>query len=302
MSGFRNLRELVQAADTDGRCWLSTYRKALSTTATVAGQWFDYSYAGGNPIPNYYAASPLEAATLEAEKGIVVPRMASGETQWLHRWSAMTAASSATSTTNQNQELRLLDYLLFYPFVDMDAAGEDQTMTQTESLGRYTTGEGVQMMCVAQSPTVGGGKFTISYTDSDGGAQVSPSMFCATAQGAGAIVNATGAAAGLTPFVPLNAGVKGVQSVQSVNFSVANGGLVAVVLVKPLASMWLREESRRTTSGTIESFGDAAELECGRTRPFVEIKDGAFLGILGRCQAGSLASSVLVGTLETVWS
>ncbi len=71
---FPNVRALADSFD-EGKTWISTYRKALSASATVAGQWFDYSYAGGNPIPNYYAASPLEAATLEAEKGIILPRM-----------------------------------------------------------------------------------------------------------------------------------------------------------------------------------------------------------------------------------
>ena len=300
--GFANLREFIEAAVDDGRTWLSTFRKAVTATATVTGQWFDYSYVGGNPIPNYYAAAPLEASVLEAEKGIVVPRMPSGATQWLHRWQVMTAAASATSTTNSNQQLRLLDYLLFYPFVDMDAAGEDQTMTQTSALPRYSTGVGVQMMCVAQAPTVGGGRFTISYVDSDGNPKTTESLFCGAAQGAGSIVNATGATTGLTPFVPLGIGVKGVHEVTSVNFSVANGGLMAIVLVKPLVQQWLREESRRTTTGTLESFGDVAEWEAVRQGPLVQIQDGAFLGIIGQGSAGTLASSVLAGCLETVWS
>ena len=303
MAGFRNFRALANAATDDGRHWISTYRKALSASATVAGQYFDYSYAGGNPIPNYYAASPLEAATLDGAKGIIVPRMAAGFKQYLHRWTAMTAAASATSTTNQNQELVLLDYLLFYPFVDMDAAGEDQVMAQTQALPRYTSGVGVQMMVVAQSPTVGGGRFTITYTASDDAQYTTESMFCGAAQSAGALVQANLGTGGLAPFVPLNAGVRGVKRVESVNFSVANGGLCAVVLVKPIWQTWLREESRRTTSGTIESFGDAAEVECFRTQgSIVEIQDGAFLGIIGRGTAGSLASSVLVGTIETIWS
>ena len=116
-------------------------------------------------------------------------------------------------------------------------------------------------------------------------------------------MHATGAQGGLVAFVPLNAGVKGVRSVESVNFSVANGGLCCVVLVKPLQTQWLREESRRTTTGTVESFGDAAETEAMTTRGgMVEIKDGAFLGIMGMGANGTLASSVLVGTLETYWS
>lgn len=303
MGGFANVREFAEAASDGGRNWISSYRKAVASTATVAGQWYDYSYAGGNPIANYYASAPLEAATLEAGKGIIVPAMAGSSKLFLHRWTAMSAAASATSVANQNQHLALLDYLLYYPFIDMDAAGEDQTMTQTESLPRYTSGVGVQMMVVAQSITVGGGRFTISYTDSDDVAQVTTSMFCGAAQPSGALVNAVTAVAGLTPFVPLVAGVKGVKSVQSVNFSVANGGLCCVVLVRPLTQLWLREESRRTTTGTLESFGDATEKELPRTQPgAVEIQSGAFLSILGRSQAGSLASSVLTGTIETVWS
>lgn len=300
---FANVRAFADAAGEGGKNWLTTYRKALSATATVTGQYFDYGYAGGNPIPNYYAASPLEAALLESEKGIILPRVSASERLWLHRWTAMSASASATSVANGNQELHLLDYLLYYPFVDMDAAGEDQTMTQSAALSRYTDGIGVQMMVVAQSPTVGGGRFTITYTASDDVQYTTTSMFCGAAQPAGALVNAVLATGGLTLFVPLNAGVRGVKTVDSVNFSVANGGLCAVVLVRPLESMWLREESRRTTSGTLESFGDAAEKEAMTQRAgMVEIKDGAFLGIVGRGANGSLASSVLVGTIETVWN
>lgn len=303
MSGFASVRSFAQAAADDGRNWISTYRKALSASSTVTGQWFDYSYAGGNPIPNYYASSPLEAATLDPARGIIVPRMAPGAKQFLHRWVAMSAANSATSTTNANQALVLMDYLLYYPFVDMDAAGEDQEMVQAVALDRYTDGAGVQMMVVAQSPTVGGGRFTITYVDADDVEQTTVSMFCGAAQPAGAIVNAVNAAGGLTPFVPLAANTRGVKRVVRSNFSVANGGLCAIVLVKPLEQQWLREESRRTTTGTLESFGDAAEKEAICRRPgAIEIKDGAFLGILGRGSNGSLASSVLVGTIETVWS
>lgn len=299
---FSSVRSFVDAATDEGKHWISTYRKAVASTATIAGQWYDYSYAGGNPIANYYASAPLESAVLEGDKGIVLPKV-TGSDLYLHRWTAMSAAASATSTANQNQALFLLDYLMYYPFVDMDAVGEDQGMTQVATLPRYTSGVGVQMMLVAQSITTGGGRFTINYTDSDDVPQVTPSLFCAAAQPSGALVNAVTAVGGLTPFVALNAGVKGVKSVQSVNFSVADGGLCAVVLVRPLWNLWLREESRRTTAGTLESFGDAAEAETLRTRVgLVAVDPGAFVGILGRGAAGSLATSVLAGSLETVWS
>jgi hypothetical protein len=293
---FANVAAFSAAAN--DKNWISSYRKALSASATVAGQWYDYSYAGGNPIPNYYASSPLEAAVLEYEKGIICPRVT--DKLFLHRWTVMTAAASTASVTNANQALVMMDYVLFYPFVDMDAAGEDQAMTQTVSLPRYESGVGLEMMVVAQSPTVGGGLFTITFTDSNDVQFVTESLFCAAAQPAGALVQAVGAAAGVQAFVPKPAGANGVKRVDSVNFSVANGGLCAVVLVKPLQSMYLREECRQTSA---DSFGDAAEQEAMRTRAgIVEIKDGAFIGIIGQAANGSLASSVLVGTLETVWN
>ena len=78
--------------------------------------------------------------------------------------------------------------------------------------------------------------------------------------------------------------------------------LVALVLVRPLETTFVNEECRRTTTGTLESFGDATEKEALRTRAgIVEIKDGAFLSIIGQGTQGSLASAPLVGTLETVW-
>ena len=288
---FKNYRTLGTAIDA-GKTWISSFRKVPASTATVTGQWYDYSYASGNPIPNYYAASPLVASLLESDKGIIVPRMGAGSKQYLHRLSVM--SNGATAGT---QPFYLLDYLLYYPFVDMDAVGEEQGVTNTQALTRYTDGIGVQMMVVAQSPTVGGGRFTINYTGTDNVAYTTESMFCGAAQPSGAIVSAVLATTGLTPFVPLNAGVKGVKQVNWVNFSVANGGLCAVVLVRPL------ETTIALESTSVAGIGSAVEKEALRLRGgIVEIKDGAFLGLLGQGVAGSLASSPLVGTIETVWS
>lgn len=300
MSGFQNYSAMVAAFDA-GKSWLSTFRKVPSASATTAGHWFDYSYAGGNPIPNYYAASPLTASVLESDKGIIVPRMSGTDTQWLHRFTVATVSAVATTALPDNQSMYLMDYLLYYPFVDMDAAGEDQVMDNTLTLPRYDDGIGVQMMVVAQSPTVGGGRFTITYVDSDDVTRVTESMFCAVAQPAGNIVSTSLATGGLMPFVPIAAGTRGVKSVTSVNFSVANGGLCAVVLVRPLDTIFPMESCRRDTTA-LTSVGCAVEKEAMRLRGgMVEIKDGAFLGILGQGSAGSLASAPIVGLIETVW-
>lgn len=290
-NGFASYRDLIDAFAA-GKTWISTFRKVPSASATITGQWFDYSYASGNPIPNYYAAAPLEASLLENSKGIIVPEMVSGEKQFLHRFTVM--SSGATAST---QPMNLMDYLLYYPFVDMDDAGTDQTMDNSQALTRYTDGLGVQMMVVAQAPTVGGGRFTITFVGSDDATYVTQSMFCCAAQVAGTIVQTVASTTGFAPFVPLPAGVKGVKSVTSVNFSVANGGLCAVVLVKPL------EISQVLESTSVAGIGTAVEKEALRGRAgIVEIKSGAFLGFIGQTNAGSVASSPVVGTVETVWN
>lgn len=296
---FKTVKAWAQSED-EGRSWLTFFRKVPASTATIAGQWFDYSTASGVPVPNYYASSPLVAATLDAENGVYVPEQLTR--RFIKKSVLMSAAASVTGTTNQNQSLMLLDYLLYYPFIDLDAAGEEQVFDNTVTLPRYTDGIGVQIMVVAQAPTVGSGTYTVKYIGNDDVEYTTEVVFCPAAQPSGALVTSVTAAAGISPFVPLNINVRGVKRIVSVTVGVANGGLAAFVLVKPFQMVYVREESRRPTSSPAESFGDAAETEQIRMRAGTdEIKAGAFLGWIGKGVAGSLASAPLVGMLETVW-
>lgn len=297
--GFRHVAAWADSEE-DGRSWLSFFRKVPPSAATIAGQWFDYSTAAGVPIPNYYASSPLIAQRLEAREGIYIPEQ--NTSRWLKRVFVMSAAASVTGTSNQNQQLMLLDYLLYVPFIDLDAAGEEQVFDTTVGLDRYTDGVGVQMMLVTQAPTAGGGSYTIKYIDADDVEQTTSLVYCPAAQPSGALCSAVGAAAGVSPFVPLNANVRGVKRPVSLTVNVANGGLAAIVLVKPIEMAYAREECRRPTSSPTESYGDAYELERIRQRAgSVRIAPNAFLGWIGRGVAGSLASAPLVGMIESFW-
>ena len=176
-------------------------------------------------------------------------------------------------------------------------------LDNTVTLPRYADGIGVQAMIVAQAPTVGGGSLTLKYIDDQDVERTTSTIFCAAAQPSGALVTAVAAAAGISSFVPLNAGVRGIKSIVSATVAVANGGLAAIVLVKPHEMSYAREECRRPTSLPAESFGDAAEIERVRMRAGApEIKAGAFLGWIGYGVAGSLASAPLVGMIESFWS
>ena len=62
--------------------------------------------------------------------------------KYIHRAMLVNAAAGATAVTSQNLTVTWLDYLLYYPFIDGDAAGEQQDMFNTVALPRYTTRRG----------------------------------------------------------------------------------------------------------------------------------------------------------------
>lgn len=303
MAGFRNIRAWVDVAET-GANWISSFRKTPQTSAiTIAGQWYDYSGSTGNPVPNYYASVPFTSARLVGDEGIYHGPSVAPAKKYVHRLTAMTGAAGATTTTSQQQTVLLCDYLLYYPFFDLDAVGETQDCINTVTLPRYVSGEGVKMALIAQAPTVGGGQFYVTYTNQNGEAgRVTPTHYMAAAAPTGSLVHAGGAATGVMPWMTLQSGDTGVQSVQSVSITVAHGGLGVIVLFVPVFCLWVREECRRTTSSVLESFGSAAEKEMWRhTSCGFPIEDGAYLNFIARAGAGSVAGSQLVGTLETVW-
>lgn len=285
MAGFGNIAQWVDSA-ANGKNWISSFRKITPVTM-IAGQWSDFSMSSGGPVPNYYASAPLAAALLDPEKGIIHGPEVSPEKKFIKSIMLMNFGGGTTA----NFPFYLLDYLLYYPFIDMDAAGEDQICDNSQALTRYTDGNGVKMMMVAQATTLGGGNFTVNYINQDGVLKTTPTHLCGAAQNAGGLVQATAATSGTHPFINLAAGDTGVRSVQSVNFAGANGGLAAIVLVKPIQTVWL-----------IENVATPVERENVREGyPLVEIKDGAFLNFIGHSIGGSGAGMVINGILETVW-
>lgn len=299
MAGFTSISKWVDSLET-GRTHLTTFRKAVSSAATVANDFVDYTYYAGNPPANFYASSPLVSATVEEIRGLLVPEV-SPASQFVKSITVMSAAASATSISNQNQRLLLADYLLYYPFIDTDAVGEDQDMEQVATVPRYA--DGGQVMAVSQSASSTVGSFTMTYTNQDGVAgRVSRLTYTKIVPGGGTLVSSTtNVVGGSQPFVQLQAGDISVRSIQRVNVTGAGGGLMALVIVKPLFHFYSTQECRTTTSGNLESYGAASQFESILHRNPVQIKDNAVLGIIGLGNAGTLASSILVGTLETVW-
>jgi len=297
--GFDNIRQWPDAENA-GQSWITGFRKAPSSVATTTSAWTDYSYYAGSPPANFYASTPLEASVVDPTRGIYVPTV-SPATQHLRNLKLMSAASSATSTTNARQGLILADYLLYYPFIDTDAVGEQQDMTNTATIPRY---EGGQVVAVSQSTASTTGQFTFTYTNENGVAgRVSQNHFTfAVGAGGQVVASSVGSAASYHPFCSLQAGDSGVKSIESVTFTAAGGGLMALVIVKPLMTAYVTQEARRTTSGNLESYGACDEFAAMIHNRPAKIIDGAVLNLLAAGHGGSLASSFLVGLVETTWN
>jgi hypothetical protein len=144
--GFANNGALVDA-ETAGRLNRFSFRK-VPAVVTAQGTWYDYSMSPGNPAPQYYAAAPLTAQTMtrSGDGGLYHGLDVSPATKYLRKLMLMCVTAGGVP-----QQFTLLDYLMFYPFVDMGTA-DPQTLTNVQTLLRYTDGDGVKIMAILVAP------------------------------------------------------------------------------------------------------------------------------------------------------
>lgn len=243
--------------------------------------------SGSIPVPNYYFSNPLEAASMLSTRGIWHGTDQSPAKKYLH-------TLELTSTTAFIGPFRLCDYLLYYPGIDADTT-DTQVLDNTQAaIARYTDGEGVQVMAVVQAPaTVSNGSFTFDYINQDGVLRTSP--FQGTGAALGTLGNVYTSAQGANvntcggPFLKLASNDTGVRSIESVTFSVATGGLIVLVLLRPLKNLAPREA------------GNPVEFIGGRDGPVVEVLDGAHLNLVAYTSSVA-ANTVVSGTANFIWS
>jgi hypothetical protein len=286
-SGFANAVDIA-SAHVGGRQTLSSWRKQ-PTQATASGIWFDLSMSPGNPVPNYYAASPMISVAMRQSTdgglyhgGAVAPLQ-----KVLRRLTLMSVVASAVPLP-----VILLDYLLFYPFID-ESILDPQPFTNSVPLPRYATGAGVQMMAVVVAGQTGGQQFRVEYTNSDGVAgRISQTVQMTTQAVNGTILTSAPATALCNgPFIPLQTGDTGVRSIDSVTIlGVGDVGLFTLVLVKPIATTCLRGIDAPTE---VDFLVDHSILPM--------IQDDAYLNFICHPSA-SLANVPIHGLLETVWN
>lgn len=279
--GFNGARDLA-LAEQDGRTHFCSFRKVPSQASTALG-WVDLSMAAGNPLPQYYAASPLEAARLEGMRGIFHGDDKAPSTMHL------TDLNVVTPTANCVGRLKALRYGLYYPFIDGDSLDQQDLTNDVAPLNPPP--QGWKVMIVAVAPTAGGGSLTFKYMRGSV-EKTSPVIALNTA-----VVNiasiATGdpaVTAGGMPFAMLASGDEGVDTITSVTFVAPSGGLFAFVLVDPLADIATREINTPAEKNFVQAHPGAPR-----------IYDDDYINFIGNC-TGSVAAGIFAGFCKFAWS
>lgn len=223
-----SLSEIGKAID-EGRVTYSYYHKT-SCPATTAGFFVDMNQTSGIPKYNAYPGTPLEATQLNGQgnNGIYCGQFDSSRKKYLAKWQSLSLTSSLSY-------LYLCDFLLFYPLIDGDST-DLQEFDNTQTLSRFTNGEGVKAICVITAPLVGTGVMTVNYTNQSGNSRsTSFGLVSSTSIGVCATATSTGGGSNrASPFIPLAAGDTGIRSIESIRLASASGGIVCIVLVKPI--------------------------------------------------------------------
>lgn len=287
---INSVKQLVDA-ETEGRSYHYGFRKTPSQ-ATSAGYWFDLSMSPGNPQPKYWFDSSPGIAVAVAQStdgGLVHGGSVSPYSKYLRELTLMNTVATALP-----MRMLLCDYLLYYPSID-ESSTDEQFLTNSVTLPRYTNGEGIFPIAVSVAAGAGTGQFYIKYTNSDGVTdrqsktmQISSGAAIGNIKTSSVGFSTTPEASG--PFIALQSGDKGVRSVESVVFTVSDIGLISIVLVKPLASTLIKE----ITAPCEKDF----YLE-GASMP--KIEDDAYLNLLMVPQ-GSSSTAQIMGSIKTVFN
>lgn len=286
MAGLKTIGEVVDA-EMSGKVRNYIWRKTPSQT-TTSGLWFDTSMSPGMPPPQYYIGGITTATILRqsTDGGLYHGPNVSPSEKFLR---GITTQASVSTALPMNAIL--CDYLMFYPFID-EGTTDAQTMTNTNTLTRYTDGKGVQVISVATNAGLGGQQFFFTYTNSDGvSGRTSQTVTMNTSVAVGNIIGSNTATINASnPFIGLQDGDSGVRSIESVTMLGIDTGLFALVLVKPLAQTCFREITVPYEKDFLIPTTDV-----------VKIYDDAFLGFL-TLPLGTLAATVLRGDLKVIWT
>jgi len=290
---IRSYKDLVDAEE-NGQTFFGSFRKNLNAVTGV-NSWFDVTLSPGNPLPFYYASTPLIGAPMGQAVNGGMPHNPPVENLGYKTYLKTLNITQGGVTSISTGPMILMDYLFYYPFIDTGTTDE-QFLDNTASLTRYTSGQGVSVMAVQMAGLLGSGNptFQFTYINQNGELKTSPRQTCGTAILVGNLATANaGSFSGTAsnyPFLILCPEDTGIRSVQSVTFDSPDIGLLAFVLVKPIEQIALREVSSTAERTPVIDFFDLPV-----------IADNAYLSILMNSGLSNISNGSYIGTIQTVW-
>ena len=296
MGGFTSQDNMINEISTNGKFYRQDWQKStFATTAQTAGLWYSLQRGGGNPAADTVLGTgtnlAFQALTDATVGGGGIPHGGSvGGFKHLLNAAAQTAAATTAPCV-----LMLVDLLGFYPITTVTTTGA-QTLNNTVTLPRYTTGAGVQAF-LTPSTVMGAAtpSLSIGYTNSAGVAGKATPATLPIGNTAAAVTSIVYSGTGtgkFGPFMPLAAGDAGIRSVQSVTLSASYvSGVLNLVLAKPLLTL------------PITTLGVTAERDLvNQFMSMPKIYDGACLAWIMLAGAATPVAAPISGHLEFGWS
>ncbi len=270
---FRGVKPLADAL-TDGWNYDSFFTKTSSPAPLWSDHWADLSMGAGTPKYNAYVGVQYESTPMvgQGNFGIYSGGNIAPKTKHIKEIAIGSSTASFAPAV-----FELCDYLMFYPLIDCDST-DLQELDNVATLPRYSTGAGVKLMIVCTTPqTVNAALITINYTDEFGAPKTTVcslnSVSVGTTHGRLGSTVAHG-----SPFANMTQGDTGIRSIESVQLNTGAGGFVALVLVRPLVPVTIREQNTFT------------EIDYLFMRPCLrQVYDGAYLNFIYK---GSVAGAV----------
>jgi hypothetical protein len=296
--GFSSMDNLVSEM-TGGKFLRTDFNKLTAAVgAQAAGTWYSLFQGAGIPAANTLFGTGTNAAfqavsdSTAGNGGINHGGNVSPDTKHI-----LNASSFSAATTSMPAIFMLVDLLGFYPLTNATIATA-QTLDNTVTLPRYTNGHGVQAFYTpstahgAGTPTL-----TLNYTRADTGGTDTGRTTPATLPTLNASspigqISYSGTGAGkYGPFIPLQAGDQGIESVQEITFSATRtSGVGNLALCKPLLTL------------PMTTIGVAAERDLLNQVPSLpRIYDGACLGWLMYAGANTPINSGFFGHIDFAW-
>lgn len=218
------------------KVWRQHWHKIANPIANGAGFWCDLSMSAGTPKFNPYVGTQLEFTPLIGGSNNGINAGLGGDS-YIVRYSLVGGTINSTSAWPGSG--LLLDYVGFYPLVDMDNT-DPQICNNTNYVSRYSNGLRLMVVTTIPQTTPTPTLVQVEYIGSNNVTTV-VNFWINAISNAGCLNSFSSAAAAtssfMSPFVPLGVGTIDVKQVNSVTVSDSSGGFCALVLVKPICEV-----------------------------------------------------------------